>query len=1128
MIRPSEDGLDDERLIAAAEAYDASLRSGDTVSLEFSKQHPDLASVFELLNDVFSPAASPVDSSPPIEQASSTPLRFGRFQVRSELGRGGFATVYRAYDELLKREVAVKVFAGTKCEKDVSIDSRLNEARAVARLSHPNIVPVYEVHEEADAVYLVSEFCDGPTLDDWLTMHPGHVAVDVAVDIVQQLAEAVAHAHARGLVHRDIKPGNVMMSPADQRVTSLRFIPRLTDFGLASDSIDTREPAAPFGLVGTLGFMAPELVLGHQTEPHPICDVYALGVLMYQMLTGHLPHQATSTLELMKSICTKEIALPRAIRPMLPADVEAICMKCLARDPAQRYASADGVADDIGRWKRGQSVLARPQSRIEQVLQTARKHPVESSLLATVFVGAVTAAIVLAQLNHRLSDRQQQLRGALSEATQQRNLAETHRQAAVRTAYRADLARGFEAYGQGHSAEAQRIAQSIQQYALDAIPIGSDLRILNALTVEGTTAMTGHDGAVNGLATIANHAIIASAGDDSMVRLHDRTSGAFVDEHSIASDAKVTAIAASPDGTTLAVAYSKAQVDGEVLEGNAVAIVRWQDWQTVQTWHGFSTTVAALAFSPDGTRIAIGCRYQNVVVQSLTSASDRVMIESDRRNEDLAFTRDGNQLLVFCRPDTIRMYDSNNGQVAQQLSIDFQPHRVALSPRNSWIAVSDFHNPIIRLYARDNLDRVEAVLSQSYGDTQCIAFSDSGDRLVAGLRSGGVVCWDLSELRQARLASDVPHSVSPLCHQTPLSEPVSAVVFGSEDTVICGGENGLLTRCLLSNRFNQPPELAPFVTRTAVLSGDGRSIYAGCVDGRLVALDIQAKAATVVETISSHVASLNKPLIKLTLSSTGNYLAVGWNDGSVALLQLPSGAVVWLKKASNLPSQSQTAVHSILFDVEDQSMVIFRNFNEFEVWNCSTINNGRRAVSNQPLSSTTHSLQRRLGAVCLLADRNTMIYGGIAEDVREFRLGGESERSILPKCGRVTCLLYDLNRKRIISGDTNGRIMIHTLHGELVAKSRYLPNPSVQDGNRTDVTSFALSPDGRNLISGNSDGEVRIWDAEDLRFLGTIHARNGHGSINTIDYSKDGSRLMYHQALASSDQAGGVYLLHLN
>ncbi|MEZ6082247.1 MAG: serine/threonine-protein kinase [Pirellulaceae bacterium] len=430
MIRPIEDGFDDEQLIAAAEAYDASLRNGEAVSLDFSKQHPDLASVFELLNDVFSPAASPEDSSPQIAPVLPNPLRFGRFQVRSELGRGGYATVYRAYDELLKREVAVKVFAGTKSENGASTDSRLDEARAAARLSHPNIVPVYEVHEEADTIYLVSEFCDGPTLADWLTMHPGHVAVDAAADIVQQLSEAVAHAHARGLVHRDIKPENVMMSPAERRDNSLHFIPRLTDFGLAGDLIDIREPVSPFSLVGTLGFMAPELVLGHQTEPHPVCDVYALGVLMYQMLTGHLPHQATSTLELMKSICTKSIPLPRAIRPMLPADIEAICMKCLARAPAQRYATAYGVADDIARWKRGQSVLARPQSRIEHLLHSARKHPVESSLLATVFVGAVTAAIVLAQLNHRLSDRQQQLRGALSEATHQKTLAETHREAA--------------------------------------------------------------------------------------------------------------------------------------------------------------------------------------------------------------------------------------------------------------------------------------------------------------------------------------------------------------------------------------------------------------------------------------------------------------------------------------------------------------------------------------------------------------------------------------------------------------------------------------------------------------------------------------------------------------------------
>ncbi|MGB7325540.1 MAG: serine/threonine-protein kinase, partial [Rubripirellula sp.] len=204
----SSDGFDDELFQKAAEAYDASLRTGETVSFDFAEKHSDLASVFELLNDVFGGPAhcsdGQSDSSP-----ASDPSLLSRFQIRQELGRGGFAIVYRAFDILLRREVAVKVIPVTDEKSSEAIEKQLVEARAAARLSHPNIVPLFDVHRTPKAIYLVSEFCDGPTLDAWIQGQSGWVAADVAATVIEELAQAVAHSHFRGLVHRDIKPKNV-------------------------------------------------------------------------------------------------------------------------------------------------------------------------------------------------------------------------------------------------------------------------------------------------------------------------------------------------------------------------------------------------------------------------------------------------------------------------------------------------------------------------------------------------------------------------------------------------------------------------------------------------------------------------------------------------------------------------------------------------------------------------------------------------------------------------------------------------------------------------------------------------------------------------------------------------------
>ena len=609
---------------------------------------PSCGSSFSLLNEGMNTRLAPAVT------------KVGNFELVERLGMGAFGTVWKARDTVLDRKVAVKIPRASQLTSDEA-EKFFREARAAAQLRHPNIVSVYEVGRDGDTIYIVSEFVRGVPLSDLLADR--RLSHREAAQLALKVVMALEHAHKAGVIHRDLKPQNIMIDGNGE--------PHLMDFGLAKREAGEITITVDGQIFGTPAYMSPEQARGEGHHADRRTDVYSFGVLLFQLLTGELPFRGSNPM-LIHKILNDEVTSLRRLDRNISKDLETICLKCLEKEPDSRFDSASDIADELGRHLRGEPIHTRNVSAANRAWRWSNRNPIGAMLLAVLVAVAIVSPLTVIWLAHLVSEKNEALYQSLYE----------------------------QARAQWHSGEAGWRAASI-----DAVQTAADIRVEPKLTELAVEILATHDDEIIGEFKLPNFAVLAIAsdgnefaivtGNESRVERRSAKTGKLLASWN--GESNVTCLKYNSDSQQLAIGNESGNVWVWALEGPHP--------EKVFTAH--DSRVEAITFGPgqnristtDGTRMCIWDAllakrlYTDVITRNSPADPEE---EKDGGEGELRLTAAVDELVIAAVDNAglgnVWKFDDPSFAATQKTSLVLGDHAMLLFMNNAQYLVAAFND----------------------------------------------------------------------------------------------------------------------------------------------------------------------------------------------------------------------------------------------------------------------------------------------------------------------------------------------------------------------------------------------------------------------------------------------------
>lgn len=1002
---------------------------------------------------------TPPDNATQVRHTVSSPQFTERFELIRELGQGSFGAVYQAVDTTLKREVAVKVPRLGTFNSATEEQRFIREAQSAARLSHPGIVPVHDIGT-AESLFIVSEYIPGITLADLIT--GSKVSFRESAVLIASLSDALDYAHSEGVIHRDVKPANVLLD--------LKNRPHLTDFGMARLAEPEFTMTIDGEILGTPAFMSPEQAAAEHHRVDRRSDVYSLGVTLYRMLSGELPFRGSQRM-LLHQVMNEEPRAPRKINDAIPCDLETIALTAMQKEPAKRYQSAKELADDLRRWLAGDPIHARPPSAFEVCWKWCRKRPMVSALIAlsTVLTLLITFGAILAAV------RESRLRSI----AQDTSIA--NQQLLTTSFIQTGLGVNENAPGNGlqYFVEALAVQETAGQQGVDA----SRLRI-SRLTNSLPRLIHLQD---------FEHRIDAIRFDESNQRIYV-ASGTTVTavsatdqrtEFRLKCGVRMSRIEFTPDGSRLVVKphprLNDAVADADASESTAKP--------PLQLWNPETHTQIAnlqhddfilnFCISADGTSIATTGRDGIKIWSTQTGELRRDLPLENLYSTKMQFTPDGTRLIahvkvpldldaskiiVFKTSDWTQTQFEHGSNVTDLQATDSQLWTASINgPVRQWNlpdgkpAAGDFPHtsPVrnIRLidddhvltYTKQGDSTFWNTLTQSpvYRPTHhaginlllAPAVARNSSFFVAGSANGVDVIWTKSGQRA--------------CPALPLATRPTALEIGADDRqVIVGGMDGVVriwdlagttrvAKLLLKEKkaIIQPPVFSNPGGQLAVPVGD-----------RVIVWDPEAQ--------SSREFKMNSTVMSCTFGPSGKTLATADKDGQLRLEDITSGRVIaeW--------ASPQKTVVKLLFSPTDSDILIAGHLNgAVVIWSISQ----QTALANYQHKDTIRS-------ATIDRSNNVLATGSNDKTVRFWDLNQmQPGRQPLLHSAYVSSLHFSKDGKQLLTTTSPWTLLWNLENGKVMNRTR----------KPVSVANAIFADTNNTYLANNNDGVLCEWPADD-------------------------------------------------